>query len=48
MGSSGENVFWDDKASSPFIFDIKNKRFISYEDPRSICQKVKIATDNGY
>ena len=48
MGNNGENVFWDNKAASPFIFDIQNRRFISYEDPRSICEKVKIANKNGF
>ena len=41
MGTnSTSTVYFDNIAKAPFIFDSPNKRFITYEDPRSVCSKV--------
>jgi len=36
------NVFWDDVAKAPYIWDSTKVYFITYDDVRSTCEKVKI------
>lgn len=45
---NGTNTFWDDIAKAPYIFDTNKGYFITYDDPRSIREKYKIAKHNGY
>lgn len=47
-GEGQKNVRWDSIASAPFIFDEEKHQFITYEDPRSICEKVQIANNNRF
>lgn len=39
-GPAGENVFWDDAAKASYIYDAKNRRFISYESIESCSAKM--------
>ena len=40
--------FFDDEAKAPYIIDSKKGIFITFEDSRSIQEKISIVNDNGY
>ena len=39
--------YWDDQAKAPYLYDSKNKQFISYDDEQSIDLKCKYVIDNN-
>ena len=45
---TASNVFWDDVAKAPYLFDKNKGYFITYDDARSIKEKVAIVKKNGY
>lgn len=42
------NVYWDDISKAPYIFDTDKGYFISFDDKRSVAEKVNIAKNAGY
>ncbi|KAJ2800113.1 hypothetical protein H4R20_004182 [Coemansia guatemalensis] len=38
---------WDKVSETPWLFNPRNKTFITYDDPRSITAKVKLASEKG-
>ena len=44
------NYFWHDVAEVPWLFDPrkKSRRFISYDDPRSVANKMQYVLDEGF
>jgi chitinase len=46
-GAGNANVFWDDVAKAPYIYDSAKGYYISYDDPRSIAAKVGLVRKYG-
>ena len=45
---TSSNVFWDDTAKASYLFDQQKGYFITYDDPKSIKEKVNVVKSNGY
>ena len=41
-------MFWDDTAKASYLFDQQKGYFITYDDPKSIKEKVNVVKSNGY
>ncbi len=39
--------FWDDECKVPYIYDADSEIFITYDNPKSIGEKMKFANENG-
>ena len=44
---NGFQTFWDDQASAPYLYNKEKGLFVTYDDERSLIQKVKYATTKG-
>ena len=40
QNKSGWKSFWDDTSSTPYAYNAKGKKFLSFDDPKSLKQKV--------
>jgi chitinase len=44
--NSGFTYFWDDQAKAPYLYNTKEKLFVTYDDKKSIALKTKYAIDH--
>jgi chitinase len=47
-GTGAFRYFWDGVAKVPWLFQDSNKAFVTFDDPRSCCEKAEFSRANGY
>ncbi|WP_226038746.1 glycosyl hydrolase family 18 protein [Natrinema sp. DC36] len=45
---SSYEQYWDDEAKVPYVYSARDNVFITYENPKSIANKVEYVVENGY